>query len=44
MNWLRRAAVVVAGTALAVGLLGTAAPAQAFDTGWDCPGCLHINR
>ena len=41
MHILRKATMIVAGAAMTVGLIGMTAPAQAQDTGWDCPGCVH---
>jgi hypothetical protein len=40
MQILRKVTMIVAGVAVTVGLLGMTAPAQAGDTGWDCPGCV----
>ena len=42
MHILRRATMIVAGAAMTVGLIGMTVPAQAQDTGWDCPGCSII--
>jgi hypothetical protein len=42
MNLLRKAAIVVASATL-VALVGVSSPANAQDTGWDCPGCRHAN-
>jgi hypothetical protein len=42
MQILRKATMIVAGAAMTVGLIGMTAPAQAQDTGWDCPGCAII--
>jgi len=42
MHILRKATMIVAGVAMTVGLIGVTAPAQAQDTGWDCPGCAHV--
>ena len=39
MAFLRKAAIVVATAAMTIGLAGVSAPANAADTGWDCPGC-----
>ncbi|ANH37846.1 hypothetical protein I601_1409 [Nocardioides dokdonensis FR1436] len=39
MKIVRKAGALVAATALAVGLLGAAAPAQAMDSSWGCGGC-----
>ena len=41
MAFLRKAAIVVATAALTIGLAGVSAPANAGDTGWDCPGCRN---
>jgi hypothetical protein len=41
MAFLRKAAIVVATAAMAIGLAGVSAPANASDTGWDCPGCRN---
>ena len=43
MNFLRKAAILVATAAMAIGLAGVSSPANAMDTGWDCPGCRHVN-
>jgi len=42
MNFLRKAAILVAAAAMTVGLAGVSAPANAMDTGWDCPGCRYV--
>jgi hypothetical protein len=42
MHILRKATMIVAGAAMTVGLIGVTAPSQAADTGWDCPGCVHV--
>ena len=41
MAFLRKAAIVVATAAMTIGLAGVSAPANASDTGWDCPGCRN---
>ncbi len=41
MDFLRKAAIVVASAAMVVGLAGVSSSANAMDTGWDCPGCRH---
>ena len=38
MKILRKAGLVVATTAVTLGLLGVAAPAQAMDSSWGCGG------
>ena len=37
MTFLRKAAIVVATAAMTIGLAGVSSPADAADTGWDCP-------
>jgi hypothetical protein len=37
MTFLRKAAIVVASAAMTIGLAGVVSPANAYDTGWDCP-------
>ena len=44
MNFLRKAAILVAAATMTVGLAGVSAPANAQDTGWDCPGCRTTNH
>jgi hypothetical protein len=44
MTFLRKAAIVVATAAMAIGLAGVSAPAHAMDTGWDCKGCSRANQ
>lgn len=39
MTIVRKAGAILAATALAVGLLGFAAPVQAMDSSWGCGGC-----
>ena len=41
MTFLRKAAIVVAAAAMTIGLAGVSSPANATDTGWDCPGKLQ---
>ena len=38
MTFLRKAAILVATAAMTIGLAGVSSPANAADTGWDCPG------
>ena len=41
MTFLRKAAIVLATAAMTIGLAGVSSPADAADTGWDCPArCL----
>lgn len=44
MQLVRKAALVVATTALSLGVLGAAAPAQAMDTSWGCGGHCRPSR
>jgi hypothetical protein len=37
MTLLRKAAIAAAAVAMTIGLVGVSAPADAADTGWDCP-------
>jgi hypothetical protein len=41
MTVLRKAAILVATAAMMIGLAGVVSPANARDTGWDCPGCVR---
>jgi hypothetical protein len=43
MRFLRRAAILVATAAMTIGLAGVSSPANARDTGWDCPGCKQVS-
>jgi hypothetical protein len=42
MTFLRKAAILVAAAAMTIGLAGVSSPANAGDTGWDCPGCRNV--
>lgn len=44
MHLVRKAGLVLATATLAVGALGAAAPAQAFDTSWGCGGHCRPSR
>ena len=45
MTFLRKAAILVATAAVTIGLAGVSSPADAADTGWDCPArCIIVNR
>ena len=41
MTFLRKAAILVATAVMTIGLAGVSSPANAADTGWDCPGCRN---
>jgi hypothetical protein len=41
MRLLRKAAILVAAATMTLGL-GVSSPANAQDTGWDCPGCRSL--
>ena len=43
MKKARKVSILLATTAMSLGLLGISAPAQA-DTSWGCPGCITVNR
>jgi hypothetical protein len=42
MTFLRKAAILVASAAVTIGLAGVSSPADAADTGWDCPARCAI--
>ena len=42
MTFLRKAAILVATAAMTIGLAGVSSPADAADTGWDCPARCAI--
>jgi hypothetical protein len=44
MNIARKLGILVAASALSVGLLGVSAPAQARDTSWGCGGYCRTAR
>ncbi len=45
MDLTRKIGITVAATAVALGLLGVSAPAQARDTSWGCGGpCVVSNE
>jgi hypothetical protein len=44
MNIARKLGIIVAASALSVGLLGVSAPAQAKDTSWGCGGYCRTAR
>ncbi|GAA4687137.1 hypothetical protein [Nocardioides nanhaiensis] len=44
MNFARKVCITVAATALSVGLLGVATPAEARDSSWGCGGACKVVR
>jgi hypothetical protein len=44
MTFLRKAAIVAATAAMTIGLVGVSSPADAADTGWDCPARCAVSQ
>ncbi len=45
MNFTRKIGILIAATAVSLGLLGVSAPAQARDSSWGCGGpCVVSNE